>query len=918
MGKIPPKQCDPPSSNDRKLLPARCCNSNANDSDPPLAARIQLRQRRAHRIASHPIPRAARAGPAAGLCVVVTVAAERKVPVDYGLLLKGSASTTMQVDFGDGHAHYEYRHPQGVPSPIDPTLDQTTAAARHGHMSSANNHHHHHQQHLLQPDNALAGFYSDMARSSHTPPPTSSPRFSAISPTSQPKQLAASYVPDDRSPPPRDVSDATIDDAYASFILYCNPNFAATTDTAELVKLFRTPPKSDGNAFSSWTLFELIRKFDAKEIKTWTQLALDLGVAPPDTDKGQSTQKVQQYSVRLKRWMRAMHIDAFFEYLLGKQHPYYMHLPPPHDPFPAEGRDGVPLEEDLAIRALDPKFKPKRGRRKADEGDDDIDMDDSTPARKRPQLDTSIPFGNALQPQSAYPTSAHPDHMGGFLTPQDPWTAASAITPSSAMTAASAPSRLSQKNLTPYSASPMSGQQLRWRLNTQDNPQTPHPMSAVTPQSAHPFFDEPQSAVTPSSAKPRSRRRHGPAVSSAWSSTNSSSSGKLRGRPPSNRSTRDGPFVTFPANPGKRESSAVDMARNSGNLTPIVERAHSDPPAIEHTFRFPPTPASAISPSTMEGSLHGVPQKQRLSLQVPHIVGNPVRLVTPTVLVNGEEDQIPSTAYAPPTQIAHGHESEADTFEHRPAPTNHTYHGALTPSETPAQPRPPPPVRSQTQPTPSTSTLPTVPLESLNRALAAELIRAPLTGRRKRLRGTEAKHLASSILQPLYAKPTVGSAAPAKMMSDEVLGIAVSSCLGLTGTVGIGTGGPTGGVRRVECIRFRVGGDGYESPIDEDDEDTDNMHESGTIKETFDVSFAVSFGGLTGEWMAKGLAATADDPEEDDNAAPGRGVSELDSHDGSQVTPAAWKTKFLEAQRKLWESQEEVKSLKDKILEAVL
>ncbi|EAT90774.2 hypothetical protein SNOG_01125 [Parastagonospora nodorum SN15] len=532
--------------------------------------------------------------------------------------------------------HYEYRHPAtGVP-PIDPSLDHTTAASRNGHAPMSSLPHQSAANHLLQPDNAplthahLAhGFYGDMSRPSHTPPPTSSPRFSALSPTSQPKQLAAHYVPDDRTPPPRDVSDDTIDDAYAAFILYCNPNFAASTDTTELVKLFRTPPKSDGNAFSSWTLFELI------QIKTWTQLALDLGVAPPDTDKGQSTQKVQQYSVRLKRWMRAMHIDAFFEYLLGKQHPYYLYIPPPHDPFPNDGRDGVPLEEDLAIRALDPKFKPKRGRRKADEGEEDMDLDDGTPARKRPQLDTSVPFGNALQPQSAYPTSAHPDHMGGFLTPQDPWTAASAITPSSAMTTASAPSRMGQKNLTPYSASPMTGQQLRWRLNTQENPQTPHPLSAVTPQSAHPFFDEPQSAVTPSSAKPRARRRHGPAVSSAWSSNNNSSNGKLRGRPPSNRSIRDGPFVTFPANPAKREGATNDINnRNSGNLTPIVERAHSDPPTIEHTFRFPPTPASAVSPSTIEGSLQSAPQKQRLSLQVPQIVGNPVRLVTPTVLVN--------------------------------------------------------------------------------------------------------------------------------------------------------------------------------------------------------------------------------------------------------------------------------------------
>jgi hypothetical protein len=166
-------------------------------------------------------------------------------------------------------------------------------------------------------------------------------------------------------------------------------------------------------------------------------------------------------------------------------------------------------------------------------------------------------------------------------------------------------------------------------------------------------------------------------------------------------------------------------------------------------------------------------------------------------------------------------------------------------------------------------------------------------------------------------KPTAGASAPSKVISEQVLGIAISSCLGLTSTVGIGTGGPTGGVRRVECIRFRIGGDGYESPIDEDDEDADNMHESGTIKETFDVSFAVSFGGLSGEWIAKGLTATVDDVDENPGTNGSR-ASELERQDSSQNTPAVWKSKFLEAQRKLWESQEEVQSLKDKILEAVL
>jgi hypothetical protein len=236
----------------------------------------------------------------------------------------------MQVDYGDepdsDHslhltANYEhagnngnpafspFRHPSaGVPA-IDPGLEQSTGANRNGHapMSAIP---HSAPNHLLQPDNAslnrahLAhGFYGDMARNSQPPstPSNASPRFSAaVTPTSQSKHSAPSYTPDDRHLPSQDVSDNTFDNAFASFILYCNPSFALSTDTSELVKLFRIPPKSDGNAFSTWLLFELIGKFSTGELKTWTQLALDLGVAPPDTDKGQSTQKVQQYSVRLK------------------------------------------------------------------------------------------------------------------------------------------------------------------------------------------------------------------------------------------------------------------------------------------------------------------------------------------------------------------------------------------------------------------------------------------------------------------------------------------------------------------------------------------------------------------------------------------------------------------------------------------
>lgn len=100
--------------------------------------------------------------------------------------------------------------------------------------------------------------------------------------------------------PDRSVTAATIEDAYVSFILACNPAVSPSTDTTALREAFRTPPRSDGKSFSIFTLYELIRQLEGREIKTWAELALRLGVEPPDQDKGQSSQKIQQYAVRLK------------------------------------------------------------------------------------------------------------------------------------------------------------------------------------------------------------------------------------------------------------------------------------------------------------------------------------------------------------------------------------------------------------------------------------------------------------------------------------------------------------------------------------------------------------------------------------------------------------------------------------------
>ena len=104
----------------------------------------------------------------------------------------------------------------------------------------------------------------------------------------------------ERELPLREVDDKSIDEAYIQFVMYCNPSIPADVDTSELKKGFRTPPKSDGKTFSPYILFGLISRLEAKDIKTWTQLVIELGVEPPDAAKNQSSQKVQQYAVRLK------------------------------------------------------------------------------------------------------------------------------------------------------------------------------------------------------------------------------------------------------------------------------------------------------------------------------------------------------------------------------------------------------------------------------------------------------------------------------------------------------------------------------------------------------------------------------------------------------------------------------------------
>ncbi|KAF8468351.1 ARS binding protein 2-domain-containing protein [Kalaharituber pfeilii] len=420
-------------------------------------------------------------------------------------------------------------------------------------------------------------------------------RFSTMSPSKP------CFTPTDRSLPSRDVTNETLDDAYVAFILYCNPSVPLNCDTTELRKAFRLPPKSDGKTFNVHDLLQLIMRLEQKEIKTWTKLAIELGVErTPD----QSTQKVQQYAVRLKRWMHAMHIDAFFEYCLGKAHSYYTQIPAVTQNGPEEIRDGVPFEEDLALRALHPENRPKRGRRKAEDKNDE-NTDKELPASKRQHMDPATPstadavgvmeFHNPLfpGPHSAITPTTDTDamdrYLGEAITP-DPWSATAAAIGVGG------------------SSTPVNGQQYRWRTFSKEAT-TPHPTSAPVLSLDTPTDEAVTPTITtPMSAKPRPRRRHGPAVSSAWPSSGNPLTGKLRGRPPSNRSIRDGPFSTFPVNPFGKNNITIDLgagATGTPTSTPVVT---SNPQQFPATHNLRP---------------------QGLHLQVPPRQPSTVKIATP-------------------------------------------------------------------------------------------------------------------------------------------------------------------------------------------------------------------------------------------------------------------------------------------------
>ncbi|QUC24023.1 uncharacterized protein UV8b_08264 [Ustilaginoidea virens] len=424
--------------------------------------------------------------------------------------------------------------------------------------------------------------------------------------------------------PDRRVTAPTIEDAYVHFILYCNPAIDVSSDTTLLREGFRTPPRSGGKVFDTFTIFELVRRFYNREIKTWTELTTTLGVEPPDPSRDESAQKIAQYGVRLKKWMNSMHVKAFFEYLIGVPNEYWTSIPKDPNPIAWAVRDGVAVEDDMALRALLPEIRPKRG-------------------RKRPEGDDAAAVSPA-QRQRLSPPSALDEHRQARLS--EPWSA-----------------RADGGNNMDMGSSKTCGPHAAWTGNEPgQTPVSRWSQSAATPTTRGSFWDDalqPQPAATPpSTAKTSGHRRGAKNVSSAWKTVGQDPGTRPRGRPPiANRAPANGPdqhlqqpWTPTVETPGK---SSFSLPPPTLPPPPLPQSPHGhangnqQPPPQQHLDQhFQHAYHQHISngygaSADMNHTADPGPQmaydaprpatgaRPSVSLQVPEPVGDPVRLATP-------------------------------------------------------------------------------------------------------------------------------------------------------------------------------------------------------------------------------------------------------------------------------------------------
>jgi len=160
---------------------------------------------------------------------------------------------------------------------------------------------------------------------------------------------------------------------------------------------------------------------------------------------------------------------------------------------------------------------------------------------------------------------------------------------------------------------------------------------------------------------------------------------------------------------------------------------------------------------------------------------------------------------------------------------------------------------------------------------------------------------------------------------EDLFNVTAANWLGLAAGLGMmdGVGVTTGSGRWIRVTRYRLGDDGYESPVDDDEGDGDDGgggggHDGSEVREVFDVGWSLGLGGMVGRFDVKGLVL-----EGGERGSDGKDMGEVVDEGGGYASSkvyeeSSYKEKYEALRRELMKREEEVRLLRDRVLEAVL
>ncbi|KAI8094146.1 ARS binding protein 2-domain-containing protein [Thamnidium elegans] len=110
-----------------------------------------------------------------------------------------------------------------------------------------------------------------------------------------------------------------IEDGYIQFVLTHDPNYISDGIESLMYakRKFSSVPKTGDLSYTTWDIYSLVLKLHKRDIKNWSQLVGQLGLA--------DMAGRPQFAQRVKRWMHRYKIDCYFDYLLGNK--YYFNAP---------------------------------------------------------------------------------------------------------------------------------------------------------------------------------------------------------------------------------------------------------------------------------------------------------------------------------------------------------------------------------------------------------------------------------------------------------------------------------------------------------------------------------------------------------------------------------------------------------------